>query len=138
MARHVALSVRLHRISEAAALIGVSEATLRLWEGRGLISSQRSAGGYRLYSADDIERLVHVRRLRENGINLAGIDSILPKPVNGHRHEAGDDVTGTRYVGRKLRQLRQSGGLSITEVGERAGLSPSFVSLVERGMSGAS
>jgi DNA-binding transcriptional MerR regulator/quercetin dioxygenase-like cupin family protein len=138
MPRDVASSLHLHRISEAASLIGVSQATLRLWEGRGLISSQRSAGGYRLYSSEDIERLVEVQRLRDSGINLAGIDSILPKTASRRKRRAESPPAGGRFVGRKLRQLRQSGGLSIAEVGERAGLSTSFVSLVERGMSGAS
>jgi DNA-binding transcriptional MerR regulator/quercetin dioxygenase-like cupin family protein len=138
MSKYVRPGPHLHRISEAASLVGVSSATLRLWEGRGLISSQRSPAGYRLYSAEDIRRLCQVQRLRNSGVNLAGIDSILPKNVNDHRRQANSEPFVGRFIGRKLRQLRQSGGLSIAEVGERAGLSTSFVSLVERGMSGAS
>jgi transcriptional regulator with XRE-family HTH domain len=58
--------------------------------------------------------------------------------VNDHPQPAHSEPAVGRFIGRKLRQLRQSGRLSIAEVGKRAGLSTSFVSLVERGMSGAS
>ena len=47
----------LHPIGEAARLTGVSRGMLRLWERERLISPQRTSGGHRLYSADDLRRL---------------------------------------------------------------------------------
>jgi MerR family transcriptional regulator, light-induced transcriptional regulator len=57
----------LLRIGELSRRAGVSPELLRAWERRyGLLEPARSAGGLRLYSLDDVER---VRRMREH---LAG------------------------------------------------------------------
>lgn len=55
------------RIGELSRRVGVSEYVLRAWESRyGLLKPVRSAGGYRLYSEDDQNR---VRRMQ---VHLAG------------------------------------------------------------------
>ncbi|MGB3374210.1 MAG: MerR family transcriptional regulator [Microbacterium sp.] len=67
----------LYGIAVAAQLVGMPEATLRLFERRGLLSPARSDGGTRRYSAGDIERLRRVGQLRDEGMNLAGIGRLL-------------------------------------------------------------
>jgi DNA-binding transcriptional MerR regulator len=64
------------RIGEAAARVGVSCRTLRYYEELGLLSpSERTPGGARRYSEDDVARLAHIRELQElMGFNL---DEIL-------------------------------------------------------------
>jgi MerR family transcriptional regulator/heat shock protein HspR len=47
--------------------------TLRLYEARGLIRPDRTDGGTRLYSAEDIARLRRIGELLTDGLNLAGI-----------------------------------------------------------------
>jgi len=48
----------LVRIREAAALLSVSPSTLRVYEQRGVIPSPaRTAGGQRVYSWDDLQKL---------------------------------------------------------------------------------
>lgn len=65
-------------ISVAARMIGVHAQTLRTYEREGLVDPQRSAGGVRMYSDADIDRLRLIRRLvGELGVNLAGCDVIL-------------------------------------------------------------
>jgi MerR family transcriptional regulator, heat shock protein HspR len=68
-------------ISVAAVKAEVHEQTLRHYERLGLISPARkgdSPHSPRLYSDDDIERVVHIRRLmRDLGVNLAGVEAIL-------------------------------------------------------------
>jgi DNA-binding transcriptional MerR regulator/mannose-6-phosphate isomerase-like protein (cupin superfamily) len=135
-----------HQISAAANLVGVSQATLRLWESYGLVKSTRTDSGYRIYSPATLAQLTRIQQLREEGINLAGIQSIISQESTGkdggnrskdRPNEAGA-MAFDRHIGRHIRQLRQSCALSITEVSKRAGLSPSFISLVERSMSGIS
>ena len=46
---------------------------LRVYERRGLIEPARTPGGTRLYSHDDLQRLVRIRDLLTEGLNLAGI-----------------------------------------------------------------
>jgi MerR family transcriptional regulator/heat shock protein HspR len=64
-------------ISVAADLAGLHPQTLRIYEREGLIEPHRSAGGTRLYSADDIERLRTITELTGSGLNLAGVKQVL-------------------------------------------------------------
>jgi len=67
----------LYGIAVAAQLVDMPEATLRLFERRGLLTPSRSEGGTRRYSDGDIERLRRAGRLRDEGMNLAGIGRML-------------------------------------------------------------
>ncbi len=65
-------------ISVAARLAGLHPQTLRMYERLGLIKPARTAGGLRLYSPHDIERLRQITRLTDElGVNLAGVEVIL-------------------------------------------------------------
>lgn len=67
-----------YMISVAAELAGLHPQTLRMYENRGLIRPARTAGGTRLYSESDVERLRLVQRLTtELGLNLAGVEHVL-------------------------------------------------------------
>ena len=57
--------------------LGGSPQTLRLYEGRGLLTPARTDGGTRRYSDDDLGRLRRIKNLLDGGINLAGITQIL-------------------------------------------------------------
>ncbi len=68
----------LYAIRIAAQLLQVHPQTLRLYEREGLVEPQRSKGGIRLYSEQDIERIRRLQRLMDDlGVNLAGADVIL-------------------------------------------------------------
>lgn len=64
-------------ISVAADLSGLSPQTLRTYEREGLLEPGRSAGGTRLYSGDDLERLREIAALTQGGLNLAGVKRVL-------------------------------------------------------------
>ncbi len=120
-----------YRIGEAARRVGVSASALRTWEREGLLRPARSDGRYRLYSDADLDQLRSIRRLREvDRLNAPGIRRVLRETAT-HAHDR-------RVDGRPLRRLRQRQGLSLREAGERTGLSVSFLSALERGVSGAS
>jgi hypothetical protein len=60
-------------ISRLSQLTGVHVSTLRSWERRhGLIAPSRSPGGHRLYSAEDVERLMLVKELVAGGSSRGG------------------------------------------------------------------
>lgn len=50
---------------------------LRVYERKGLVAPDRTSGGSRLYSPDDIDRLNRVRELLAEGLNLAGIAQVV-------------------------------------------------------------
>lgn len=67
-----------YMISIAAELVGMHPQTLRIYEQRGLVQPQRTAGNTRLYSDADVERLQLIQRLTtEIGLNLAGVERVL-------------------------------------------------------------
>ena len=51
--------------------------TLRLYEARGLLQPDRTDGGTRRCSADDLDRLRRIGDLLDAGLNLAGISMVL-------------------------------------------------------------
>lgn len=64
-------------ISVAARMVSMEIQNLRVYERRGLVDPDRTPGGSRLYSADDIDRLHRIRELLAQGLNLAGIAEVL-------------------------------------------------------------
>jgi len=64
-------------ISVTADMVGTGVQNLRLYERKGLLEPSRSAGGTRLYSADDIDRLNRITDLLAVGLNLAGVAMVL-------------------------------------------------------------
>jgi MerR family transcriptional regulator/heat shock protein HspR len=67
----------VYAISVAAAMVSMEIQNLRVYERRGLLTPDRTAGGTRLYSADDVVRLERIRDLLADGLNLAGIARVL-------------------------------------------------------------
>jgi DNA-binding transcriptional MerR regulator len=67
----------VYGITVAAELAGMGVQNLRLYEARGLLEPERTPGGTRRYSADDLERLRRIGDLLVAGLNLAGIAMVL-------------------------------------------------------------
>jgi MerR family transcriptional regulator/heat shock protein HspR len=61
-------------ISVAASIVSVHPRTLRIYEDEGLVCPARTPTNIRLYSENDIRRVLWIRHLTQNlGVNLAGI-----------------------------------------------------------------
>ena len=90
------------RIGELSKRSGVSPELLRAWERRyGLLQPTRSAGGLRLYSLDDLERVRLMRRHIDGGLAAAEAASLVTRAPVGRsgetavqsRPEAQDELT---------------------------------------------
>src|SRR3954454_13815458 len=70
---------RLLRIQHVAADVGLTARSIRYYEEVGLLKpAARSEGAYRLYDADDLERLRFIKGLRDDaGFSLAEIGQML-------------------------------------------------------------
>lgn len=73
----IAASRGIYGITVAADLVGTGVQNLRSYERRGLVDPQRTPGGTRLYSDDDVRRLIRVTQLLAAGLNLAGVAMVL-------------------------------------------------------------
>lgn len=72
-------------------LTGLTARQIRYYEEHQLIHPARTEGNQRLFSFNDVDRLLEIKELIEKGINLAGIKQVLQLkdlPVT----EAKDDV----------------------------------------------
>src|ERR671938_1460150 len=68
----------VYMISVAAELAGMHPQTLRIYETRGLIQPKRSPKNTRLYSQEDVDRLLRIQELTsELGMNLAGVEKVF-------------------------------------------------------------
>ncbi len=70
--------VRTMHIGELAERTGLSLRTLRHYDEVGLVSaSGRTEGGFRLYTQDDYERLMLIRRMKPLGFTLEEMAALL-------------------------------------------------------------
>jgi DNA-binding transcriptional MerR regulator/quercetin dioxygenase-like cupin family protein len=123
------------KIGDVAELTGVSASVIRSWERLGIIHPIRTDSKYRLYSKDDLKVLKRARFLsRVRGLNGPAIVELLKSQrlIKSARHN------GTGSMGVRLRQLRLSQKLPLTEVARAVGISVGFLSAIERSHMSAS
>ncbi len=125
-------------ISDVARILDVSPSTVRLWENVGLILPERTAGGRRFYTPEQVERLKCVHRLRkENKLNVEAIRQLLG--TTGKTQQSGrNGFSSAGSIARHLRKLRQRRGMTLAGAAEGTSLSVSFLSSLERGQVNAS
>ncbi len=124
-------------VSEAARMVGISPSTLRAWEQHGLVRAARSSAGWRRYDAGDVARAREVHRLREvEGLAVHAIARRLrASPARGQRRPtAAATPAPAAGLGQRLRERRIERGMSLRALAAQAGVSPSLVSGVERGV----
>ncbi len=86
----------VYGISAVTELTGVSQQALRGYEEKGLIAPQRTEGGTRRYSRDDVERIAQIAQLLETGLNHEGVAQVLQLQAEaaGLRQEIEDLTDG--------------------------------------------
>jgi MerR family transcriptional regulator/heat shock protein HspR len=110
-------------ISVAAELAEMHPQTLRMYEARGLITPRRSPKNTRLYSFEDVERLRRIQRMTDDGLNLAGVVTVLEleEQIERMRAEVGRMRKRAAELERKLFQeierVRRAGRAEIVPYG---------------------
>lgn len=66
------------RIGEVATASGVSVRALRYYEERGLLESERTASGQRVYPGAAVDRVKLVQQLYAAGLNSRAVADLLP------------------------------------------------------------
>lgn len=86
----------LFSISVTSEVTGVAPQMLRTYEARGLLSPERTPGGTRRYSGNDIDRIGEITGLLGEGLNLAGVEQVLALREETHRLRAEIDRLRSR------------------------------------------
>ncbi|CAK16045.1 MerR family transcriptional regulator [Pseudomonas entomophila] len=96
----------MYRISELAALVGLSRSTLLYYEKLGLIRSSREANGYRRYRDADLQQLRLLQQLQAGGLTLkecqACLEARIDRPALLARLRALDEEIAARQQSREL------------------------------------
>ena len=72
----------VYSIGAVAQMLGIPPATLRTWEERyGLLVPERSPGGHRVYSRDQVEQLRFVKAQLDSGMSPADAHRLLAERV---------------------------------------------------------
>ncbi|MFK3732458.1 MerR family transcriptional regulator [Streptomyces sp. NPDC088090] len=118
-------------VGQVAARLDVTVRALHHWDEIGLVRpSLRTAGGYRLYTAADLERLHRVVVYREIGLGLDRIRAVLDDPatdvpaaLRAQRAQVADRVERLQRLGAGLDRMIEAHerGLPLT-VEEQAGI----------------
>lgn len=119
------------RIGEVAQRTGLTHRTLRHYDELGLlIPSGISDGGYRLYSRDDMERLLAIQHLKSLGLGLAEIGQALDEPdfdaaalLEQHAAVVEQRITAEQLLLGRLRRLQQAAQAGWDEVLDAIALS---------------
>jgi MerR family glutamine synthetase transcriptional repressor len=77
MSSHIRRSMPLFPIGIVMQLTELSARQIRYYEEHGLVSPARTEGNRRLFSFNDVDRLLEIKELIEQGVNLAGIKQIF-------------------------------------------------------------
>lgn len=70
-------SAPFYTIGQVAQILGIQPAALRRLDDENIVSPDRSQGGQRRYSRDEVERLREVLELTDEGVTLPGVRRVL-------------------------------------------------------------
>ncbi|HEU5105530.1 MAG TPA: helix-turn-helix transcriptional regulator, partial [Solirubrobacterales bacterium] len=96
-------------ISVAAELAEMHPQTLRIYEQRGLIAPKRSPKNTRLYSQRDVERLRRIQQMTAEGLNLAGVETVLALEAQVHKLRADNERLRKRLEELEAKKSRKNG-----------------------------
>ena len=91
----------VYAISVAAELVGTGQQNIRQYERKGLLTPERTDGGTRRYSENDLATLRRIGVLLDEGLNLAGVKRVLEleeanRGLSEHNEELRADNRGLR------------------------------------------
>jgi MerR family copper efflux transcriptional regulator len=104
------------KIGQLARKTGKTVRALHLYEEMGLLSPERSEGGFRLYGSDELARVYWISKLQDMGFKLGQIAGLLeavsasgsaPEAMQGVRELFQDKLRDTRDQIQKLMQLER-------------------------------
>ncbi|HEX8303635.1 MAG TPA: MerR family transcriptional regulator [Jatrophihabitans sp.] len=111
----------LYGITVAAELVGSGPQNLRQYEARGLVTPQRTAGGTRRYSENDLTRLRDIGGLLDAGLNLAGIEMVLAlRTANAQLQAEIEKLSGQPAPAARPKQPKRSTGRTPAPTGDAA------------------
>lgn len=128
MSDDIRRNMALFPIGIVMKLTDLTARQIRYYEQHGLIEPTRTSGNQRLFSFNDVERLLEVKSLIEKGVNIAGIKQVL---ANGGQAAVEGAEKAAAATENKRRDLTDSQLHQMLKQQLRAGRRPGQVSLIQ-------
>jgi len=119
------------RIGEVAARTELSLRSLRHWEEVGLLRpSGRSEGGFRLYTEEDVDKILVIRRMKPLGFSLEEMKAVMAD-IEILRGSAPDpaDVAAARE---RLAAVQAEAGVRREKLERQLGMADEFIAILRR------
>ena len=116
------------QIGEVATRTQLSLRSLRHWEEVGLLTpSGRSVGGFRLYTEDDVDRILAIRRMKPLGFSLEEMKAAM---VDIERLSKGDGEQAAAVA--RLEQVREAASERRATLARQLEMADEFIDLLGR------
>jgi DNA-binding transcriptional MerR regulator/mannose-6-phosphate isomerase-like protein (cupin superfamily) len=123
------------RISDLSRLTGIPVSTLRFWCDQNLLVPHVTPSGHRIFEEKHVQQVQTIQRLRKvQGLSIAAVKSAIANTTApaGTTPSQPMSSNGEGTVGHKLRQFRLNAKLTLRELSDATGLSPSVLASIER------
>lgn len=110
MSDDIRRSMPLFPMGIVQSLTDLSARQIRYYEQHNLVQPARSDGNRRLFSFNDVDRLLEIKKLIEKGVNMAGIKQVLKltgQPENDTYDEARVEEVHNELSEKELRRMLQ-------------------------------
>lgn len=102
-------SMPLFSISIVKKLTELTARQIRYYEEHNLIHPERSTGNQRLFSFNDVDRLLEIKNLMDRGINLAGIKHIIAEESTQDNEKAKPQISDRHLRTMLKNELMEAG-----------------------------
>jgi DNA-binding transcriptional MerR regulator len=118
-------------IGEVAARTDLSLRSLRHWEEVGLVRpSARTEGGFRLYTEDDVDKILVIRRMKPLGFTLDEMRAVMTD-IDAVRHPSAAEVDRSAARSR-LGRVRQEAGERREKLVRQVAMADEFLEIINR------
>lgn len=111
-------SMPLFSIGIVKSLTGLTARQIRYYEQHQLIHPSRTEGNQRLFSFNDVDRLLEIKELIEKGLNLAGIKQVLLMKDLPKTGKSASDKKASEISEKDLRKILQKELLDAGRLGK--------------------
>ncbi|MCM3761352.1 MerR family transcriptional regulator [Alkalihalobacillus oceani] len=77
---------------------------IRYYEQHGLVAPARTKGNQRLFSFYDVDRLLEIKALIEQGVNISGVKQVIQLKQQAQNHAESEKKTDKNMSDRELRK----------------------------------
>lgn len=105
MSDNIRRNMPLFPIGTVMSLTELSARQIRYYEEHGLVNPARTDGNRRLFSFNDVSRLLEIKDLIDQGVNMAGIKKMLIPETTENQVEMKEKVVKKELSDNELRKL---------------------------------